>query len=76
MADILRYSKFHVPGEKMPERFKQVTTSEYRLQRFAIKLRFFINVLNNKTTFLLNLAEFPLILANSALLTSQDYIQL
>ena len=32
----------------------------------AINLRFVINVLNNKTIILLNLAEYRLILANSA----------
>ena len=32
----------------------------------AIKLYFVINVLNNKTMILLNLAKYPLILANSA----------
>ena len=32
----------------------------------AINLRFVINVLNNKTTILLNLVEYRLILANSA----------
>ena len=31
----------------------------------SIKLCFVINVLNNKTIILLNLAEYPLILANS-----------
>ena len=32
----------------------------------AIKMRFVIDVLNNKSIILLNLAEYPLISANSA----------
>ena len=59
-TDILRYTQFLVSGRKMA---KQRSSSPLLS---AIKLCIVIDVLNNKTIILLNLAKYRLILANSA----------
>ena len=50
----------------MAECFKQVMSWEDRRKLSVLKLCFVINVLNNKTIILLNIAEYLLILANLA----------